>query len=120
MVTDLAGNFLDGNGNGIGENTSSDSFIFTFRTGNYTVIVPGPRLLEVIPEPGAVDVELDQEIIIKFDSPMNTGLYALDTGKTGAESSYSIVGILVSKFGSYTMNSRKTDSGCSKYDTTNP
>jgi hypothetical protein len=72
MAKDLAGNFLDGNSNGIWENSTVDSFQLSFRTQNETIIQLGPVLLHASPSSGELDVALNQRIVLQFDQPMNT------------------------------------------------
>ncbi|UCH88292.1 MAG: Ig-like domain-containing protein [Thermoplasmata archaeon] len=71
---DLAGNTLDGNGNGIAEDSIVDSYTFSFKTRNTTYIEFGPKLLKTIPASSEIDVAVNQPIILQFDSPMNTGV----------------------------------------------
>jgi hypothetical protein len=67
---DLAGNYLDGNRDGIGANGDVDDYSFSF-SSSQDYDTTSPQVIFTQPENGSIDVKLSSAIIINFSEPMN-------------------------------------------------
>jgi hypothetical protein len=99
-VTDMAGNSLDGDGDGTAEGPTGDDYAYAFRTSNLIDLVP-PKV--VAQEPGILtgDVPRDLRMTVTFSklmsySSMTTDTVRLVPGTGGAPTNYMIAGDAVS------------------------
>ncbi|MDD4994946.1 MAG: Ig-like domain-containing protein [Patescibacteria group bacterium] len=69
-VVDMAGNSLDGNGNGTAEGPSTDNYLWTFRTTDNVLIEP-PSVVSVNPSAGEGVVAPDLPVEIIWDTLMS-------------------------------------------------
>ncbi len=79
-LVDLAGNSLDGNGDGIGQGPLGDNYSWTFGTSDLIHIAP-PQIIETTPgsAPGTNDnVPLDQPVKAVFDSLLQSSTVNTD------------------------------------------
>ena len=82
-ATDLAGNGLDGNENGIAEGSPIDDYIWSFTTATPADTIP-PYTSGHSPAPGATDVPVDTNIVVhvRDDRPGDSGVDQLTIGMT--------------------------------------
>ncbi len=94
-VTDMAGNSLDGNGNGAAQGAPADDYASNFRTSNEIDLVP-PKV--VVQEPAVLqgDIARDLAMAATFSKLMSSTSFTTDTvrllpGANGAPTNYAIM-----------------------------
>ncbi|MCK5560398.1 MAG: Ig-like domain-containing protein, partial [Thermoplasmata archaeon] len=73
IATDLVGNFLDGDANGIAEGSPADDYSWCFNTSVLPDDTP-PLVLSTVPSDSSANVNVSSEVNITFDEPMNQPL----------------------------------------------
>ena len=66
-ISDMALNTLDGNANGVAENSPKDDYRFSFSVGS-EIKTGGPQIVKTVPLKGAGEVSLDSPLEIWFSS----------------------------------------------------
>lgn len=88
-VVDMAGNSLDGNGDGQAVGPAADNYVWSFSTSDQIVLAP-PQILETTPAltPGtpAENVDFDQPVRILFDSLLSLSTVNADNLQLGSPS----------------------------------
>ncbi len=74
-ATDLAGNTLDGDKDGVMEADNKDKWVFSFTTGAEPDTT-GPYIITTTPANAATGVAITQSVIITFSESINTGTFA--------------------------------------------
>lgn len=68
-VLDVAGNVLDGDGDGTSEGSPVDDYTYSFNTSNNIELTP-PVIEDVFPDFNAQEIDFDATIGAKFDEPL--------------------------------------------------
>ncbi|MCE7737346.1 MAG: hypothetical protein GPJ54_20825 [Candidatus Heimdallarchaeota archaeon] len=93
-VTDLEGNMLDGNGNGVAEGSPTDDFVSTFTTQILPPDFFNPTVISVSPSPGEVNVSTGiVEIKIAFSEEMNRSRYFESNAIYLQDSGYNVLNV---------------------------
>lgn len=94
-ITDMAGNSLDGNGDGTTDGAGEDDFIFSFETNNTIDLTP-PVLISRQPDILQGEIPRDLAISALFSKLMSTTSFTSDSarlvpGPSGAPTNYFVV-----------------------------
>ncbi len=93
-VTDMAGNALDGNGNGTAEGGPTDDHVSSFQTNNTIDLVP-PKVVSQSPATLQGSIARDLKLAVTFSKLMSSTSFTTDNAKLipgtgGAPTNYSI------------------------------
>jgi cbb3-type cytochrome oxidase subunit 3 len=93
-ITDMAGNSLDGNGNGTAQGSPADDYASDFRTSNEIDLVP-PKVVAQEPAVLQGNIARDLAMAVTFSKLMSSASFTTDNarlvpGPNGAPTNYSI------------------------------